>query len=277
MSGKHYHMVAIITTIYYNVAMYTEILTQLDLAKNEAKIYETLLKEGKLGVGHIAIKSKIHRRNVYDSLQRLMEKGLVFEIIEQSDNKYEAVNPKKLTEILEEKQNSLNKIMPDLKELYTSVPSNESVYIYKGIQGWKNYMSDLLRSDQDSYVIGAKGAWSDPSVITFAEQIARQMHKNGNKFHLLYDHHTANEALRQKTSIHGEYRILSKEFSTTTSIDIFGDHVVLLSGVNEAKFNEESAFTVIINQEVADAFRIWFKLLWSVSKSPKKVTKLIFS
>ena len=57
-----------------------ELLQSLGLSKNEAKIYETLLRQGEVGVGVIS-ENPAHRRNVYDSLNRLMEKGLVFEIV----------------------------------------------------------------------------------------------------------------------------------------------------------------------------------------------------
>ena len=55
---------------------YQELFQSLGLAKNEAKIYEVLIREGNSPVGKISEKSGIHRRNVYDSLNRLIEKGL---------------------------------------------------------------------------------------------------------------------------------------------------------------------------------------------------------
>src|SRR6266498_3351563 len=120
--------------------MYIDVFQQLGLAKNEARIYETLLTEGESGVGQIALKSKVHRRNVYDSLNRLIEKGLVFEILQKHENYYQAVDPNKLAEILQEKEQTLAKIMPNLEELYTSTPHINEAYIYKGVEGWKNYI-----------------------------------------------------------------------------------------------------------------------------------------
>ena len=72
---------------------HTKTLETLGLAKNEARIYETLLREGESTVGHISQKSEVYRRNVYDSLNRLMEKGLVFELIHTKENHYKAVDP----------------------------------------------------------------------------------------------------------------------------------------------------------------------------------------
>ena len=45
-----------------------KVLERLGLSKNEAKVYETMLREGESSVGNLAIKSRVHRRNVYDTL-----------------------------------------------------------------------------------------------------------------------------------------------------------------------------------------------------------------
>ena len=50
---------------------------QLGLTKSESKIYLTLLDYGSMLAGKVAEKAGIHRRNVYDALHRLIEKGLV--------------------------------------------------------------------------------------------------------------------------------------------------------------------------------------------------------
>ena len=143
--------------------MHTEALQQLGLSKNEAKIYEVLVKRGVLGVGEIAVKSQVNRRNVYDSMQRLLEKGLVFEVYETRDVKYQAVEPDKLRALIEEKKEEiLAKILPSLNSSFQESPDTESVFVYRGIEGWRNYMRDILRVGEDFYCIGAAGAWWEP-------------------------------------------------------------------------------------------------------------------
>lgn len=84
--------------------MYQEILQSVGLSPNETKIYEVLLELGESSVSEIAIKAKIHRRNAYDAIQRLIDKGLCFEIISKTKNNYSPVDPDKLRELLAEKQ-----------------------------------------------------------------------------------------------------------------------------------------------------------------------------
>ena len=61
------------------------------MAKNEAIIYETLVDKGDLSVSDIARESGINRRNIYDTLNRLLEKGLTYEIKLPKETIYKAV------------------------------------------------------------------------------------------------------------------------------------------------------------------------------------------
>jgi len=246
--------------------MYIEIFEQLGLAKNEAKIYETLLREGELSVGNIANKSGVHRRNVYDSLNRLVEKGLAFQILQKHEQHYQAVDPNKLFETLQEKQRTLSEIMPELERLYRATPHEEDVYVYRGIEGWKNCMRDMLRIGQDVYTIGGKGAWKDERLEGFFEQFLKEAKRKNVKFYTLFD----NEVQARKHEIIGllgkDYRFLDPRYSTSSAVDIFGNYVAISSYITSGKIPDDTSFTVIVNKTIADAFRTWFGLLWNSAK-----------
>ena len=57
--------------------MHDEIFDELGLTNSEARIYIILLDLGTAQVGQIMEKTGMHRRNIYDSIARLLEKGLV--------------------------------------------------------------------------------------------------------------------------------------------------------------------------------------------------------
>jgi sugar-specific transcriptional regulator TrmB len=242
--------------------MYLDLFQQLGLVKNESRIYETLLREGESSVGHISTKSKVHRRNVYDTLNRLQEKGLVFEIIQAKENRYQAVDPKKLMELIQEKAQVLEKAMPELSALYKGTPHEEEVYVYRGAEGWKNYMRDLLKVGEDAYFIGAKGGWLDSRVKHFFPEFAKEAAKKNIQYHHLFDHEVKEDCKEIIPHVGGTYKFLPKGYSTTSAIDIFGDHVNIISGMKLGGLEEEFALTVIVNKQIADAFRIWFKFMW---------------
>lgn len=250
--------------------MHCELLEQLGLSKNEARIYQTLLKEGESAVGKIAIKSKVHRRNVYDSLNRLVEKGLVFEILQRKENHYQAVDPHKLMELVEEKQNMLARVMPQLDALYKESPHTESISIYRGPEGWKNYMRDILRIEKPAYFIGAKGGWLDTRVKHFFPQFIKEARKKKLLFYHLFDYEVQKECPEILTYVGTQYRFLPKGFSTRVAIDIFGDNVNIISPIHIGGLDEEFSVTVIVNKYIADAFRIWFWFMWNASTKKAK-------
>ncbi len=244
--------------------MYSHILTQLDLAKNEAILYESLLKWGESTVGELSVRTDIHRRNIYDSLNRLTEKGLVFEIKGGKENKYNAVNPDKLKEKIHEKEVALNKIMPDLQAMFIEEPISEAVYIYKGVEGWKNYMQDILNVGEDLYTIGGKGAWADKRIETFFAKFVKEAKAKKLRFHILFDGTKESIPASVLGASQGTHKFLPQGFSNNSIIDIFGDRVVIFSNVKGQNIDENATLTVIINKNVANSFRTWFKMIWGL-------------
>src|SRR3990167_1259576 len=110
--------------------MYQEILQELGLSPNEAKIYEALVEKGESSVSAIAASGAVHRRNAYDAISRLVEKGLCFEIFSSGENRYNAVDPDKLREILGEKEKKLSAILPSFEKKFRQKTSTEEAYIY---------------------------------------------------------------------------------------------------------------------------------------------------
>src|SRR3989344_8259157 len=106
-----------------------KILEDLGLSPNEAKIYEALIEKGESSISDISVHANIHRRNAYDSIERLINKGLCFQIISSSENKYNAVDPDKLKEILAEKQEKLFEALPLLKKKFSKRLAPDEAYI----------------------------------------------------------------------------------------------------------------------------------------------------
>ena len=240
------------------------LLQKLGLAKNEGRIYETLLREGALSVSDISAISGVHRRNVYDSMNRLMERGLVFENAGKHESAFQAVNPDKLAELIHEKSEALDETMPALQILYRAKPRKHETYTYRGAEGLKNMMKDMLLAEDDVRTIGGKGHFTDPTIGNAAKKLAKNMKKKGFRFYLLLDHETKEKQLEISTLLGATCRYLPKDSSTPATINIFGDHVVVIS--YEEGIRNTMTLTVIVNQAIADSFRIWFELLWKQGK-----------
>ena len=241
--------------------MHIELLQKLGLAKNEARIYETLLEAGTAGVGQISVKSKVHRRNVYDSLNRLMEKGLVTETIQSKENIYTAVEPRKLVAILKEKEDELLRALPDLENLYTNTARNQEVFTYRGVEGWKNYLNDILSLGGDVYVLGGKAQLIDPRLATVMTDFRKKITAKGITFHTLYDAEVRGTG--HAGFLGEEYHFLPADHSTSCTTTVLADRSVIYSGSSIGSFDDDIRFTIIVDPAIAASYQKNWELIWN--------------
>lgn len=242
--------------------MHREILEEIGFSTNEARIYEMLIDIGEASVPEIALKTHIHRRNVYDIIPKLLKKGLIYQIADTKESRYAAVEPNKLQDLIREKQTKLESILPSLRKQFKKTATHEAVYIYKGVEGFKNYLRDILNVGKDIYFIGAKGGWFDPELQTFIKYFLKKARERKIKYHHIFDDEVKTVAPDLLKTLGKPYKFLPKEYSTTGAIDIFGDHVVTFSGLTLKNITEDVTLTVIINQELANCYRTWFQFMW---------------
>ncbi len=253
--------------------MNSNIYEVLGLSPNEAKIYEALVEHGESGISDIAIFAKIHRRNAYDAIARLIDKGLCFEIISNKENRYNAVDPDKLVELLAEKQNELSKVLPELKKKFAHRVAPQEAYIFRGYEGQKNIWRDILRVGREVCNIGAKAQWFDEKLDATREAFYAEANRKKIKFNLLFDHEVKiqlpNFAKNYPAKLFA-YRYLPKEYSTNSIANIFGDYVITYTGIEVGKMHDDTAFFIIHSKDLAESYRKWFWYMWEQSEPDKK-------
>jgi len=242
--------------------MYREILEEIGLSPNEAKIYEALLVLDTASVPEISAQTSVHKRNIYDTIPRLLKKGLIYQIANIKENKYAAVEPKKLNDLIWEKDAKLKNILPALQKQFKKTTNQEAVYIYKGVEGFKNYLRDILKTGEDVYFIGAKGGWFDKDLQIFIQHFLKEAKKKKIKYHHIFDAEIKKIAPEILKSVGKPYKFLPPQYSTTGAIDIFGDKIVTFSGLALKDITDDVTLVVITNRELADCYRTWFKFIW---------------
>jgi len=246
--------------------MYEELLHELGLSSNESKVYEAVLKLGESSVQQISDRANVHRRNVYDAISKLMQKGLASEVFIKGEKKFKTTNPRRLLDLIKEKEEKINAALPELQAQYEFVEEKEEAYLYKGIQGFKNYLSDILKTKQTVYFIGAKGFWLDERLKNFLSRFERERKKLGIKFMHLFDYEIKEQNSEILKKVGKPYKFLPKEYSSNTAIDIFGPYVVMFVGVMSEKLDDEPVQFVIKSQKLADGYRKFFQFMWDNCK-----------
>ncbi|HIP21630.1 MAG TPA: hypothetical protein EYG72_01610 [Candidatus Pacebacteria bacterium] len=119
-------------------------LKKLNLSDNEASLYLSLLELGEASVQRISKKSKISRTTTYDVIETLREKGLIIATKKQKRTFYYAENPSKLGNILEEKVNAFDNLLPELLAMSNLIDRKPKIRFFEGVEGLKNIYKDTL-------------------------------------------------------------------------------------------------------------------------------------
>ena len=239
-------------------------LEAIGLSKNEARLYRSLVEGKTTTVGELFKDTGIHRRNIYDSLERLLEKGLIFEVLERKENAYEAVHPQKLYEMLRERESAVSPTIEALTTSFEQTPQTDAAFIYKGREGYKNYMRDLVRVGEPVYFLGAKVLWFTPGIdLRFLTDFQRTMKGKEKEYKTLFDPRVPKELPEAMEKVGGQYKVLPKGSETVGVMDVFGDYVVSFTSAGVGDFGEDGKIFVTINRDLADSYRTWFELIWN--------------
>ena len=233
-----------------------ELLKSIGLTENESKIYLALLKLRSALAGQLTKETGVHRRNVYDSLERLVQKGLVSYVMQGTRRYFVAEKPERLVEIMQYKIEDLKEIVPKLKSQYESV-SGQEARIYRGKRGLKTLMDDQIATGENICIFGAYGNL-DNVLQYFFPQFEKRRLRAGIKVKLVFDENEKARAATKYPLV--QARFLPKNFSGPVATDVYGDKVALIV------WTDPILVTLIESKELANAYRNYFDILWRAAK-----------
>ncbi len=245
-------------------------LGKIGLTGNEIKVYMTMLEIGNATAGTLVKKTKLHRSRVYDSLERLKDKGIITFIVRDYRRYYKAENPERILTYLQEKKNELNEneksaksIIPELKSFRKPTGKYPEARIYTGLEGIKAIHNDWIRCKGDMLVWGARGEIFK-RVKYYMMQLEKEMKRTGKKFISLMDYDTINDKGPRDSIKKGltKGRYLPEEFVSPAVIFIYEDRVV---NVVWKDVREPVGF-MMINKELAKKYRKYFWAMWKMAK-----------
>ncbi len=125
-------------------------LEAFGLTEKESRVYLALLELGEATIGAIAKKSAIKRTTLYDVVENLKKSGLVGSVKKGKKSLYFAEDPRTLEGKLEEKRESLQKMLPELLSIANFLDNKPKIRFYEGKEGIKEVYKDTLKhKDQE--------------------------------------------------------------------------------------------------------------------------------
>jgi|SRR3989344_8094123 len=230
-----------------------KILEELGLTENEAKIYLALLEKGPSLAGLISQLTGIHRRSVYDAIERLIQKGLLGYILKNNRKYFEAVNPEQLLSLLKEKENALTDILPKLQEKYHSKKEKQETNFYKGKNGLKTVFEEQLK-EKEILILGASQVANQILKYYFHWfDIRREQKKIPVRI-------IATRSTDLKKIPLATIKYIPEEYGSPLAINIYGDKIAILL------WSEEKPLAIVIkNSVVAESYKKYFELTWKIA------------
>ena len=237
--------------------MNLNILKQSGLTTNEAKVYQTLLEIGPSLAGQISRKSGLHRRTVYDTTEMLIKKGLIGYILKNNRRLFEAASPNVFLDIIKEKENNIQSILPDMLLTYQKTKEKQETNFYKGKQGLKTVFEDQIETKQEILVMGASTLAYDILKYYF-KWFDENRRKQNIKTKIIFNHKTKQENLKIPLS---EIKYLPDKYTSPLAINIYGNKVAIIL------WSKENPIAIVIkNNEISQGYKNYFKLMCKTAK-----------
>lgn len=242
------------------------VLEDFGLTEAEAKVYLALIELGSTLAGPVIKKAALHRGTTYQILQRLKEKGLVSSVIKGKKQYFQPADPDRLMDLLEEKQDKLNTILPSLNAKLEASKEKQEVTVFYGVKGIRTVldkMIDELTPIGQYYDFGVSGMFKEV-MGSYWYLWQRRKKKAKIKSYVIFDEKLIKANPKLLKDYYGSARFHSSELSMTDTM-IYHNTVILFIWTADPPIA-----TVIKNKDNALSYRNQFKLMW---KHAKKIGK----
>ncbi len=241
-----------------------EQLKKLGLTEGESKVYYALLKKGSSTVGPIVKESCVAYSNIYEILERLINKGLVTYILKEKTKYFQATNIENIEVYLANKQQELDKqkeMLSSIKKAIGSISKEimEEAEIFVGKAGLRSayeiILQDVKRDEDFLFFYNTPKEYAT-QVEEFYLIIAKKFKKSGVDLKgLTFESYRGTKGIKQTPWTKMKY----VNFPIPPTMDICKDKILIISWKRPMGF-------LIKSQELADNFKEYFYSVYDKAK-----------
>lgn len=236
-------------------------VSKLGLTKGESKVYNSLISEGSLKASEVAKISKVSYSKVYEVLDRLIEKGLVSFIFKNKIKYFNVVEPHKLVEFINKKEEELKEQKEVIQDLILNIQlknkekSQNNAEVFLGINGLRTAYKTILNSsnENDKFRYFFPLREYDKNVCDFYEKIhafqkSKQLDERGIA-------HRDFEKTKYYQNIKEHLKFKFVDFPIPSTIEILNEYVLIVSWESQTGF-------LITSKDIAKQFNEYFDEIW---------------
>ncbi len=242
-------------------------LESIGLTGNDSHVYLYLLENGQNVTGSkIAKVKKMHRQYVHNSLSKLEKLGLIEIFREGRKLLCKALPPAQVTKLAQRKLIEAENIEKELK-IISTVGAEQDFEVYYGekqVRDFEQRIINNLEQDTVQYIIGGSG---DAFIAFFGDdyfeyaKIATK--KRLHTYYIGCKEEAPSLEIASKANPYFKYRILEK---LPRSVIVT---VVRFNAVTIHSVDNPPLIYIIKSKRVADDYKKFFDMLWSMCEEPK--------
>jgi len=241
------------------------IVEELGLSEKEARVYLAALELGTGSVADIANRAGIKRTSVYNFIDRLIGMGVIIQNTDEPKT-YQAVEPKHLAVIQEERLSAIKARLPELAALTNLSSKKPRIQYFEGTTQMQQIEREILNCDKELLAI-----WNRKKVVEqlggkeYMEDLDRQRRDKNIHIRLVAVQNEDIEFKGGGADKTRDIRFAPAGMNFPMAISIYDTGRVGLITSQKEKFG-----ILIESQELAQTMRQLFEAFWKVSKQAKK-------
>jgi len=243
--------------------MYEKLLRECGLTQNESLVYLALLRIGKAKSGKVVKEAKISGGKVYETLYKLIDKGLVKSVSENKVKHFIANEPstlisyvKEKERLLHEKEKELVKILPSLSSLKRSDEKLETVSLVKGLRGISSIMYKSLEGAKKIQIMGVISR-KNVRYNNFWRGWHAERVKKKKRAQIIFSDRNTDYFKHFNKQKYTEVRVI--EHFTPSAIMVVDNESFIFS------YKEEVTCIHIVSEDISKSFSEFFSDLWKIS------------
>lgn len=237
----------------------TEIFRELGFTEREIKVYIALLETGLTTVGPIAAKTKLQHSKVYETLDKLIEKGLVSFIVISKTKHFQASDPKEILNLIDDRKRRFKEVLEELELKQKYSDSKQIAVVHEGFKSFQamfNRIADELKEAESYWAFAFKHEYYTPAASLFLRKFHQKLEENRIDDRLL-GHNSVKCPIKKAFEGNKNMHIKFTKNDAPLGVIIIKDKVINLV------WGERPTAIEITSEQIYEQYKNFFIELWN--------------
>ncbi len=234
---------------------------ELGFTDREIKVYLALIELGTSTVGPISKKTKLAPSKVYETIEKLKEKGLVSFIVISKTKHFQASDPNEIINLIEEKKRRFKSIVEELRTKQKFAESKQVAIVhegYKSVHAMFNWIADILQKGDYYYAFAFKEEYYNPATSSLLRNFHIKLEEKKVDDRLI-GHVSVKKAIKETFKDNKNFKIRFVKQFWPSVILIYKDRTV------HAIWGERPTAIEIISEQINQQHKEFFLEVWKTA------------